>query len=228
MEGDPSMRSGAQSSVGTILLLVPILAVPMLAIFGVPQLTPAVSSHLAAQREQRDSLDDAPTFAPRQREEDALEELAGGSTSELPAWADERDATAASLAKRRQQDRAATAAAAEASVASPFQTASAAAAEPAPRRTRPAPAPAAAPVTRSTATDLSGLTWQTAVQRLNELEIRNFRLEPGQQPQQFAFYCSFTPPDSPRVSYRFEAEAEEPLRAVEKVLQQIETWRAAR
>ena len=68
------------------------------------------------------------------------------------------------------------------------------------------------------------LTWKTAVRQLNALEIRNFRIEPGRQPSQFIFICSYTPSDSPRVSYRFEAEADEPLKAVEKVLAQIGEW----
>jgi hypothetical protein len=73
--------------------------------------------------------------------------------------------------------------------------------------------------------DQAPLTWQSAVRRLNELEIRNFRLERGHHENQFIFICSYTPSDSPRVSNRFEAEADEPLKAVEKVLEQIEDWR---
>ena len=72
------------------------------------------------------------------------------------------------------------------------------------------------------------LTWQGALRRLNELEIRNFRLEPSRQANQFVFICSYTPTDSPRVSYRFEAESEEPLKAVEKVLAQIDEWQQRR
>ena len=72
------------------------------------------------------------------------------------------------------------------------------------------------------------LTWKTAVRPLNALEIRNFRIEPGRQPSQFIFICSYTPSDSPRVSYRFEAEADEPLKAVEKVLAQIGEWQQRR
>jgi hypothetical protein len=68
------------------------------------------------------------------------------------------------------------------------------------------------------------LTWDELHHRLNELEIRNFRLEPSRQPNQFIFICSYTLSDSPRVSRRFEAESEEPLKAVEKVLTQIEEW----
>ena len=72
------------------------------------------------------------------------------------------------------------------------------------------------------------LSWQGALRRLNELEIRNFRLEPSRQANQFVFICSYTPSDAPRVSYRFEAESEEPLKAVEKVLAQIDEWQQQR
>ena len=67
-------------------------------------------------------------------------------------------------------------------------------------------------------------TWREATTRLNELGIRDFRLEPGLQADEFLFSCSYTPADNPRVSRRFEAEATEPLRAVQKVIEQIEQW----
>ncbi|WP_010584370.1 hypothetical protein [Schlesneria paludicola] len=72
------------------------------------------------------------------------------------------------------------------------------------------------------------LTWQSAVEKLNEFEIRSFRLEPGHQLGHFVFICSYTPPDTPRVSHRFEADADEPLKAVEKVLEQIVEWQKRR
>jgi hypothetical protein len=68
------------------------------------------------------------------------------------------------------------------------------------------------------------LTWRTAVRRLNKLGIRHFQLEPGARENEFQFSCSLTPSDQPRISHRFEAEAAEPLRAVERVLIQIEQW----
>ena len=72
--------------------------------------------------------------------------------------------------------------------------------------------------------EAESLTWKEAVRRLNDLEIRNFRLQPGLHDNQFAFSCMYTPSDNPRISTRFEAEADEPLKAVEKVLAQIEVW----
>lgn len=76
--------------------------------------------------------------------------------------------------------------------------------------------------------EVEPLTWKSAVRRLNELEIRNFRIQPAHRENQFMFICSYTPSDSPRVSYRFEAEADEPLKAVEKVLEQIAEWQQRR
>jgi len=80
------------------------------------------------------------------------------------------------------------------------------------------------PVQSNPESERPELTWQDAVRNLNELGIRNFRLEPARQPGQFVFVCSLTPTNSPRVSYQFEAEADEPLKAVEKVLSQIDEW----
>ena len=73
----------------------------------------------------------------------------------------------------------------------------------------------------STGASTESLTWQTAVARLHELDIRDFRIEPSYQSGQFVFTCWYTPPNASRVSYRFEAEAEEPLKAIEKALEQI-------
>jgi len=66
--------------------------------------------------------------------------------------------------------------------------------------------------------------WATAVKRLNRLGIREFQLTPGARPNEFLFRCSFTPQDNPRITHRFEAEATEPLRAVQKVVLQVEKW----
>ena len=70
----------------------------------------------------------------------------------------------------------------------------------------------------------NSLTWKTAVHRLNDLGIHKYQLQPGQNETDFHFSCSYNPTGNARVSRRFEAEANEPLKAVEKVLEQIETW----
>jgi hypothetical protein len=68
------------------------------------------------------------------------------------------------------------------------------------------------------------LTWTQARRRLAELGIQQFHLEPGEGPDSFLFVCMFAPGDDPRVTRRFEAEAADPLAAVEDVLQQVDAW----
>ena len=66
------------------------------------------------------------------------------------------------------------------------------------------------------------------LRRLNELDIRNFRLQPGSRENEFVFACNFTPADTPLVSYRFEAEADEPVKAIAKTLDKIAEWQQQR
>jgi len=70
------------------------------------------------------------------------------------------------------------------------------------------------------------LTWQQASTRLEELGIHHFDLVRGSRPGEFRFMCLVTSTDDPRISRRFEAEAGDPLLAVERVLLQIESWNA--
>ena len=86
-----------------------------------------------------------------------------------------------------------------------------------PGRNAPASAPSGEP-----------LTWGVAVKRLNGLGIRHFQLEPGERAAEFHFSCFFTPPDNPKITHRFEAEAADPLIAVGKVLAQVERWSSQR
>lgn len=72
------------------------------------------------------------------------------------------------------------------------------------------------------------LSWQDAIARLHELGIHHYQLEPGSIPSEFHFSCSLTPADNPRVTHRFEAQADDPLHAVSDVLAQIEDWQSRR
>ncbi len=55
------------------------------------------------------------------------------------------------------------------------------------------------------------LTWQQAVDRLNEHGIRTFRLTPDSSQNGYRFVCLVTSIDDPRISRRFEAESIDPL-----------------
>jgi len=83
----------------------------------------------------------------------------------------------------------------------------------------------AAPAARSNGPFLS---WRQASLRLTELGIKNYHLERGATDGSFLFVCVFTPGDAPQVTHRFEAEAEDPLMAVNQVLQQLDGWMQTR
>src|SRR5262245_27883244 len=68
--------------------------------------------------------------------------------------------------------------------------------------------------------------WQAAARRLKDLGIRKYRLESQIEEQTFTFSCTFASPDNPRIVRRFEDDADTPLEAVQKVLAQIDEWRA--
>lgn len=71
-------------------------------------------------------------------------------------------------------------------------------------------------------------SWKAAVARLNALGIRDYQMQPGEREGEFHFSCLFVSRSNPRVVRRFEAEAAEPLEAVEQVLAQVDQWRGRR
>lgn len=256
------MRS-VHGTFATLLLMVPVLSIPALAIFGIPQFAPVVASPLdegaTKARERRvgqsarpandnmEELEDAPLFGSEPGEpgsalppgrvgdsvpitrpgrsvrdkEKVIADVNPQPRGKMPpskaGWLDEfddeprsqpeepRNQPAPGFDSRDNIPRALPGDAMRGPKA--FQRRREQPPEPAPKGSNPL--------------DIEPLTWQSAVRKLNELEIRNFRLQPGHRENQFLFICSYTPSDSPRLSYRYEAEADEPLKAVEKVLEQI-------
>jgi hypothetical protein len=306
------MRSGIHGTFATLLLMVPLLSIPALAIFGIPQFAPVVASPLDegldTDRERRvgqsarsaddgflDSLDDAPEFGSNLGDPESGSP--SGQSGFMPGHVGESVPIKRNGGRGINRDWASPSSERSfADTANPmprFQGQNQApsterqfaqfSSESSPRNSngegfnddRPltesrdtsldfrqdalqaigeAPVPVQQPPS-GRGTELAGprvfqrqrdrlpetnsqirqisaedepLTWQSAVRRLNELEIRNFRLQPAHRENQFMFICSYTPSDSPRVSYRFEAEADEPLKAVEKVLEQIAEWQQRR
>lgn len=256
-----------RSTLTSLFLLAPILAVPMLAIFGVPEFTSVVAS----PQQRRDDLlidehfdqsasGDAPGFGDASPSsetgtavpisfnegsansafDDGMERRPGkwgnatapAATQVAPAgpWDSSAEQSLATNASDPFTGAGATSPAEMQQAVFTEDAARAMATQMQPYRrsegnARPGAVPNKVLPPRGNAALASGaptLTWQAAVERLNALEIRTFRLEPGSRPGQFLFVCSYTMSNEPRVSYHFEAEASEPLKAVEKVLDQIE------
>lgn len=69
---------------------------------------------------------------------------------------------------------------------------------------------------------------RAGIARLNALGITDYQWQPGDRDGEFLFRCRLASKHNPRMMQRFEAEAGEPLAALEKVLVQIDEWRAQR
>lgn len=285
------MRSFSGSSFTTFLMFVPLVAIPLLAIFGIPEFTPVNASPSLESNQpfvvsDRDPLDsqnagksggtsrkatasDSEVFSKselssieRRENPFALQEpnpqtlthqnhLNAGGTSRLAGWTidsarreqssrnqpssfplqrpiQETDSTQAGHssgvhhqpAKKSTQSFAEFAKAYESSARNPFNPSSE-------NNTQRVQQPQPEQRVRGGISH-GPLTWQRAIQRLNELGIRDFRLQPGSRPNEFHFSCSFEPTQGSRIRHRFEAEDSQQLGAVKKVLDQIDRWLARR
>jgi hypothetical protein len=196
----------------TVLLLGTLLLVPLIAVFGIPEFVPVVAS-LPSQADTgsnaftpsahaehgRSAVGESSRFFPN----DLFASIQEGQPPTQPPIQLDQISQSASVVQ-------------ETPLGNWQVDAS--------RRT---PAKTERPFRRSDALDATArrsLTWREAVAHLNVLGIRDFRLQPGRQPHSFHFSCSFTPTDNPRITRRFEAEADEQLEAVAKVLAQVDTW----
>lgn len=264
------MHSSSSGPLTTLLMLVPLIAVPALAIFGVPNVDGLNGSteNSTHQPASDDDLD-APTAKPSRPLVDEDADLGEGfiPTGETDA----NDPFLHGSAGRRRPDRTADASEGDelrgldrprnrnprSSANTPTETPRKEMSEaPSPRGSDrdlseeipfgdPPERSETAAVTRprgSRATQPRGTAmkefdeartaaprdWQAATARLKQFGIRDFHLTNGEADHHFLFTCRYVMPDNPRVVRRFEAEASEPLAAVEDVLTQVETWLSTR
>ncbi|MBM3970052.1 MAG: hypothetical protein FJ302_09345 [Planctomycetes bacterium] len=257
------MHSRTGSSMSTLMFMVPLLGVPLMAMFGVPQFVPVIASSVndevtrpagirskqivgesasattmvaESSMQSAGSRDDQPLqdiFRPAERsrrggrqsmdaESRGLETKFVETSLKAETWLTQNVLEEpASTANQRLVDLFGTYPA----TANPIEPQNRARSTTARTLDEPKPLRSTANVFEAN-TDRSnkGLTWREAVRRLNELGIHEFRLEPGSQPGDFYFACEFAPHRDARVTRRFEAEATEPLLAVQVVLRQIDEW----
>jgi hypothetical protein len=230
------MSSSNQGSFSTFLLSLPLAGVAFMAMFGVPQFAPVMAHNndeelvrgdrRRGERGSRDEEDvfsdfdqaspfeNAPQFGSARSSEQASE---GGMAS---GWATQPAADPGRHEYGRQQV-----------VQAPqstqqFQQQPLATPEWA-RGAEQAPAVESRNTlqgTQATSSTRELLDWHAASRKLNEIGIEKYHLEPGEEEGSFLFVCLFTPASSPNVTRRFEAEARDPLHAVNAVLAQIDDW----
>lgn len=191
-------RSGPFSAA---ILLIPTIAAPLLAVFGVPQFPSVVASSSATMG---DDLIEGDDVWPA----DTVEKSSEKSSDESVSDNDIRPALFQQVADADDQ-----------------------AGWSMPERSTPKRSNAVSSASfESTASSMepeadANSAWRRAIQRLNRLGIDDYRLEPGAQPHRFLFVCSHRSSRDSHIVLRFEAESNDPLDAVEQVLRQIEQSR---
>lgn len=264
------MRRRRQGQFATFAMLIPMFAIPVMAVFGIPQFAPVVAS--PADKSQPEWLADrsftrigqSDAFPARSlnmvaAETDRLDlfepypETANSGVRELAAAErrpDQQHSYAGGRPVRIENDAAANAPVLDlfepvdntrrpnSHSVSPKQrnlpgtvrrevaASSDALISRADSNTSPS-APSRASSTRI-ARQPVGSSWRDAIDHLNQLGIRTYRLSPSTSDGRYHFMCLVTSADDPRISRRFEAEGREPLDAVDRVLTQVEEWNRVR
>ena len=218
-----AMSATPGGSFATLLLVIPLAAIPLMAIFGIPEFAHVTASEDSSalgivRRPSEDRRPDQNTateyqdraadlFAPQEHDR-------GQSAIAAPSSGSQFRILASSGPEPAEPDDSVRFASAHAQRPSP---------RPTPTSTRQ-PAAAQDLAGQLVGATASGLTWRDASRRLEEIGITDYRLERGHQVDQFLFVCRFSPGSDPRVVQRFEAESSQPLAAVEDVLTQVESW----
>ncbi len=261
------MRRRRQGQFATLAMLIPMFAVPVMAVFGIPQFAPVVASPAGQQQPEWLTERSFSGIGHSQAHSPRSLNLVAAKSDQLDLFQPYPDAGAASLVGTRNLSAAEEAPDSGGAVNQPVSTESLTA--------RSEVLDLLAPVERNRSaqhgvaveTELSrqhtdaipdrvqtqgetssagqrlanGQTlrtrvaeqtdtrsWRSAVDRLNQLGIRTYRLSPTVGDGRYHFMCLVTSADDPRISRRFEAESHEPLGAVDRVLAQVEEWNRIR
>jgi hypothetical protein len=192
------MNGKSGNSLATLLLAIPMTAIAVMGVLGVPQIAP-VNASPDQEAVIRRPLENSPaSSAPHWGEPASQAESASPwaqlpeETPRKPHWLEE---------STTQTD--------------------------APLRTADLRGPArnhAAAIPSATGAAPQLVDWREAARRLAEKGIDRYHLERGANPDSFLFVCLVTPAGDQSVLHRFEAEDSDPLVAVNAVLKQIDGW----
>lgn len=228
------MMSTVSNALSSLVMSLPLVAVPCLAIFGLPSIGPATAEADAEDAVELSLSDDlgapsaslteapskqafAPIFDAKQSTDEQVAETApGADRSQIAPTSDHRGASA-NQAQGLEQEK--PAAPVSPNVTAPGAEGKVASAPPEEKKELNAFSEV---VEEST----SPSDWEGVLARLRELGIRKFHITDGEIAGQFYFCCSIDA--APNVVQRFEAEASSPTAAAIDVLAQVEQCQGIR
>jgi hypothetical protein len=220
------MSAKGGGSLATFLFSIPLAAIPLMAIFGIPQFAPVVAgpdSDAADEDDYRSRASDM--LRPYEERElsqplsDAPSYDGGGVDLGAP---DESYRDSGNPLERRPQGLAEESAPGEAPQVGSREMELSGTMDP--WSDDIDLSDSVVDATAATHPAATSLTWREASRQLNEMGIEDYHLERGGADGAFLFICSFAPAGAAHVTMRFEAESEDPLLAVADVLGQVDRW----
>lgn len=222
-----------KSTIAAFLMSIPLSAIGLMAVFGIPQMAPGSLFQKGQEDEltRGDYFDDEEAEAPRKKKSRSAASRFNEEAS-APAFGsdhkhdhDDHDGhkSEGQPARRSSWGEGNAWASAEESNAAPRKSGGNASRNDGPMASASAfDSIEAGP--RERVQGRTNLTWKKARDRLTELGVTSFHIEAGSTEESWLFICTFSPGDDPRITRRFEAEASDQLAAVDGVLGQIDTW----
>lgn len=220
------MSSRAGSTFATLLMSVPLAAVGLMAVFGVPPL----SSVIAATRGLNDRGD-------RNSSEDQFEDWDSGTASEWKSGETAPEDSEVSSSDKGDSSKAPRALNDDSSTDSDWGRLSSkrsrgrsdsvsnvkdsSNSDNSPAETSPGLRPLMSGRQDSSSRPLS---MKESLKKLNALGVKHYHLERGTDADTWLFVCLFAPGDEARVTHRFESESDDPDRAAEETVKQLDSW----
>lgn len=236
------MSSRAGSTVLTFLMSIPIAAVGLMAVFGVPPLSSVIAASRGnhdfnlgfdnddrstrSGRSERDTSDDqAPSWSDSETETDL------GSVADIESEDTERDDLGFSRpsskgTRKRSSSSLADARTSESDHDDLLFDDEKSGSEKAGSKARGLKRDAANPFPDEETASPRGsrVSMKESLKKLNSLNVKKYHLVPGSEPNTWLFVCMFAPGDDQKVIHRFESEDADPDQAVAKTVEQIDAW----
>lgn len=239
------MSSRAGSTFLTFLVSIPLAAMGLMAVFGVPPLATVIAASRGLtdssrgvdgdSRNGRDSTQsqfedwDSGT-APEWKSGDAdLTDIEGGTRD---ATSTDHDELGFSKAPREEEDSHTTRSRTNGSRSKPESLESDRWADNSPSNPRSLLSPRGGSKAEKSRFAVNAdpdrnappISMKESLKKLNSLGVKHYHLERGSDQDTWLFVCLFVPGDDARLTHRFESESDDPDRAAAETVKQIDSW----
>ena len=226
------MSSRAGSTFVTFLMSVPLAAVGLMAVFGVPPLSSVIAATRGLNETDRGSKDtDASNSNSREDQfknwdsGTAPEWNSDGATPDEDQLGDVEDISSSKPSRRTGEPGTTGSRRGGLSSTLDLKHGDSDPTQPGSRSPRPGRGDSRIGLNESDEEPVSRPpAMKDSLKKLNALGVKHYHLERGTDQDTWLFVCLFCPSDESRVTHRFEAESDDPDRAAEETVKQLDGW----